>query len=202
MATKFAYLHPMEEMTWSAIDLILAIPLLLAAWRGFRKGLIIEIATLVGLVAGLFAGYYGADRVADSLADSWDLKASTLHGIGFLIAFAAVLVAVYLLGKVIEKAVDLVALGLVNKGLGALFGLAKMGLLLSVAIYFLNLAFGKDEWLPKDQVKQAVLYPVVSDAASWLVPEMSQKGFLERAREQAEDGLENLREGVDALKDR
>jgi membrane protein required for colicin V production len=192
----------MEEMTWSAIDLILAIPLLLAAWRGFRKGLIIEIATLVGLVAGLFAGYYGADRVADSLADSWDLKASTLHGIGFLIAFAAVLVAVYLLGKVIEKAVDLVALGLVNKGLGALFGLAKMGLLLSVAIYFLNLAFGKDEWLPKEQVEQAVLYPVVSDAASWLVPEMSQKGFLERAREQAEDGLENLREGVDALKDR
>ena len=201
MATKFAYLHGMEEMTWNAIDLIIAIPLLLAAWRGFRKGLIIEIATLVGLVAGLFAGYHGADRVAESLADSWDLKASTLHGIGFLIAFAAVLVAVYLLGKVIEKAVDLVALGLVNKGLGALFGLVKMGLFLSVVIYFLNLAFGKDEWLPKEQVKQAVLYPVVSEAASWLVPEMSQKGFLECARKQAEDGLEHLREGADELRD-
>ena len=100
-------------MTWSAIDLILAIPLLLAAWRGFRKGLIIEIATLLGLVAGLFAGYHGAARVAVSLADTWDLKAFTMHGIGLLLSFVAVLVAVYLLGKVIAIAVDMVPMRLV-----------------------------------------------------------------------------------------
>ena len=196
-----AYLHDMEETTWTFIDLALAIPLLLAAWRGFRKGLIIEIATLVGLIAGLYAGYHGADRVADVLRESLDVKASTLHGLGFLVAFAVVLVGVYLLGKALEKAVDLVALGLANKALGAVFGLVKVGLLLSVAIYFMNVAFGRDEWLPKEQVRRAVVYPVISDMASWLVPEMSQKGFLERAREQAEDGLNGLREGVAPLRD-
>ena len=139
----------MDDSTWNVLDLVLALPLLLAAWRGFRKGLVIEIATLVGLIAGLFAGYHGADRVADVLSKSWDLNPATLHGIGFLIAFLAVLVAVYLLGKALEKAVDVVALGLVNKGLGAVFGLAKMALLLSVLIYFLNEAFGKDAWLPR-----------------------------------------------------
>ncbi len=197
-----AYLHDMEEPVWTFIDVALAIPLVLAAWRGFRKGLIIEVATLVGLVAGLYAGYHGADRVAEMLRGSIDVKASTLHGLSFLIAFLAVLLGVYLLGKVLEKAVDLVALGLANKALGAVLGVAKVGLLLSVVIYFLNAAFGRDEWLPKDQVRRAVLYPVVADMASWLVPEMSQKGFLERAREQAEEGLDNLREGVEALENR
>lgn len=191
----------MDDSTWNVLDLVLALPLLLAAWRGFRKGLVIEIATLVGLVAGLFAGYHGADRVADVLSKSWDLNPSTLHGIGFLIAFLAVLVAVYLLGKAVEKAVDVVALGLVNKGLGAVFGLAKMALLLSVLIYFLNEAFGKDAWLPREPVHGAVLYPVVSDIAAWLVPEMSQDGFLDRAREQAEEGLDTLREGADGLRE-
>ena len=186
-------------MTWSVLDLVIVVLLLLAAWRGFRKGLIVGVATFVGIVAGLFAGYYGANRVADVLSESWDVQASTLQGIGFFIAFVGVLFAVYLLGKLIEKAVDLVALGLVNKGLGALFGLAKTGLLLSVAIYFLNLTFGKDEWLPQQEVRKAVIYPVISDAAAWLVPEMSQKGMLERARERAEDGLDDLR---DALQDR
>ena len=46
------------------------------------------------------------------LRGSIDVKASTLHGLSFLIAFLAVLLGVYLLGKVLEKAVDLVALGL------------------------------------------------------------------------------------------
>lgn len=191
----------MEETTWTFIDVALAIPLLLAAWRGFRKGLIIEVATLVGLIAGLFAGYYGAERVADMLRESLDVKASTLHGIGFLLAFLAVLLGVYLLGKALEKAVDMVALGLANKALGAVFGLMKIGLLLSVLIYFLNAAFGRDGWLPKEQVRRAVLYPVVADMAAWLVPEMSQKGLFERAREQAEDGLNDLREGVAPLRE-
>lgn len=191
----------MEETTWTFIDVALAIPLLLAAFRGFRKGLIIEVATLVGLIAGLFAGYYGAERVADMLRESIDVKASTLHGISFLIAFLAVLFGVYLLGKVLEKAVDLVALGLANKALGAVFGLMKIGLLLSVLIYFLNAAFGRDGWLPQEQVRRAVLYPVVADMAAWLVPEMSQKSLFERAREQAEDGLNNLREGVAPLRE-
>ena len=191
----------MEEMPWAVIDLVIAVPFLIALWRGFRKGLIIEIASLVGLVGGLFAGYYGANRVADMLAETWDLNPKTLHLVGFLVAFLIVLVGVYLLGKLIEKAMDLVALGLVNKLLGALFGLTKIWLLLSVCIYFLNAAFGKDEWLPSNQAQQATLYPIVSDAAGWLVPEMSQDGLLDRAREKAEDGIEGLKDGAQQLRD-
>lgn len=185
------------ETTWSVIDIALAVPLLLAAWRGFRKGLIIEIATLVGLVAGLFAGYYGADRVAQFVSDASGWKVDNMHAVGFLIAFAGVLFAVYLLGKALEKIVDLVALGLVNKLLGMVFGLVKMTLLLSVVIYFMNLAFGKDQWLPKEQVDASFLYPKASNAASWLIPELKQSTLWERAKERAEEGADRLRETIE-----
>jgi len=185
------------ETTWSLIDFGIALPLFFAAWRGFKKGLIIEIATLFGLVAGLFAGYFGADRVAEILSDAWDWEAENLHAVGFFIAFAAVLFAVYFLGKALEKMLDLVALGLVNKLLGMGFGLIKMTLLLSVAIYFMNLAFGKDNWLPKDEVDASLLYPTASDAAAWLIPELKQSNLWDRAKERVEEGADRLRDSIE-----
>ena len=46
----------------------------------------------------------------------------------------AVVVVVQLVAKLIEKALDLVAMGFVNKLAGAVFGLAKMWLILSFVI--------------------------------------------------------------------
>lgn len=46
------------------IDIILLLPLLYGAYRGFSRGLIIEVATLLGLLLGVyiaikFSGYTG-----------------------------------------------------------------------------------------------------------------------------------------------
>ena len=47
------------------------------------------------------------------------------------LTFLLVVVTVHLLAKLLEKMLDLVALGLVNKLAGALFGLLKFALVLS-----------------------------------------------------------------------
>lgn len=185
------------ETTWSIVDIVIAVPLLIAAWRGFRKGGIIEIATLIGLVAGIFAGYFGADRVAEVVSDTWGWEADNLHALGFMIAFAGVLFAVYFLGKATEKMVDAMALGLFNKLLGMGLGVIKMMLLLSVIIYFMNLAFGKDQWLPNDEVEASVLYPTASDAATWLIPELKQSNLWYRAKERVEEGADRLRDTIE-----
>ena len=45
-------------MTVNLLDILIIVPLLLFAWNGYRKGLIIEIASLAALVLGLYAAFF------------------------------------------------------------------------------------------------------------------------------------------------
>ena len=60
----------------------------------------------------------------------------------------AVVVVVQLVAKLIEKALDLVAMGFVNKLAGAVFGLAKMWLILSFVILLVTSVTGSRSGFP------------------------------------------------------
>jgi len=49
------------------LDIILVLPLIIGAWRGFKKGFIIELFTLLALLVGLYAGIHFSDFVAGLL---------------------------------------------------------------------------------------------------------------------------------------
>ena len=48
-------------MTINLLDIILLIPLLLFAWNGYKKGFIIELASLAALVLGLYMAFFFSD---------------------------------------------------------------------------------------------------------------------------------------------
>lgn len=52
-------------MDW--LDILILILLGASAWKGFRRGFIIELASLVGLVLGIWAGIHLSDRVIEAL---------------------------------------------------------------------------------------------------------------------------------------
>ena len=76
------------------------------------------------------------------------------------ITFLAVVVVVQLVAKLIEKALDLVAMGFVNKLAGAVFGLAKMWLILSFVILLVNSMTGSRSWIPNRSGESVLLGPV------------------------------------------
>ena len=43
------------------IDVLILIPVIYAAWKGFKHGLIIEVFTLLALVVGIYAGIHFSD---------------------------------------------------------------------------------------------------------------------------------------------
>ena len=45
----------------SPLDIVLAIPLLWGAIRGFRKGFILELTALAALFLGAYAALFGSD---------------------------------------------------------------------------------------------------------------------------------------------
>ena len=122
--------------------------LLVGAWRGFTKGLILSVASMVGLVGGIWAASHFSHMVAAQLAPRVTWSVNSLHMASLALTFLLVVVTVHLLAKLLEKMLDLVALGLVNKLAGALFGLLKFALVLSFGVMLLNQWMGPRAWVP------------------------------------------------------
>ena len=93
-----------------------------AGWCMARihEGLILSVASMVGLVGGIWAASHFSAWWRSTPHVTWSVN--SLH-MALALTFLLVVVTVHLLAKLLEKMLDLVALGLVNKLAGALFGL-------------------------------------------------------------------------------
>ena len=56
------------------VDIILAAPLLLGAFKGFKKGLIIELISLIALAVGIWGAVHFSDFAVQLLAENIDQK--------------------------------------------------------------------------------------------------------------------------------
>ncbi|WP_435578282.1 CvpA family protein [Gilvibacter sp.] len=50
----------------------------LAAWGGWKKGLFVEVASLIGVVAGVFGAIYFSGYAGSWLENSFDWEQNTL----------------------------------------------------------------------------------------------------------------------------
>ena len=168
-------------MNW--LDILLLIILGVAGWKGFRRGFIIELASLVGMVLGIWTGIHLSERVVDVL--SLGVKSAAL---AFLITFALVLALVVLIGHGLTKLIDLASLSIPNKIAGIAFGVLRSAFTLSIA---LNLLHGWTEGsMPPADVREASrLHAPVSAFAPLVVPALNDAKWMERLKEEVESEL-------------
>ena len=93
----------MENLPLALIDIVLLLVLLVGAWRGFTKGLVLSVASLVGLVGGIWAASHFSHMVAKQLSPHVTWSVNTLHMASLALTFLLVVVAVHLLAKVLER---------------------------------------------------------------------------------------------------
>ena len=156
------------------IDITLALLLLIGLVRGFMKGFIFEIA-----VAGaIFLGTYAAFKLS-GLLQPWVLKIGnfspfTVHLICSIFMFTAVCAGIFFLAKLFSGLVNIAALGVFNKILGAVFGLLKYAFITSVILYFFNLLDAKHHYISSDTKATSHLYYPVLKMAPALMPMMNE----------------------------
>ena len=120
------------------IDIILLLPLLYGAYRGFSRGLIIEVATLLGLLLGVYIAIKFSGYTEDFLRDFLNLSSESLSYVALGVTFLIVVVAISLLGKMLTKLIDIISLGMVNKLLGTVLGIAKYFVFLCIALFIIE----------------------------------------------------------------
>ncbi|MGB0422908.1 MAG: CvpA family protein [Flavobacteriales bacterium] len=161
----------------NAIDLILIIPLAWAAYKGFKKGFIIEIFSLLALFAGVYGGIHFSDGVANWLDQTIQIKEKYLPVVSFAVTFIGVVVLVFYLGKLIEKAINMAAMKPLNKLAGALFSVLKYGLIMSVILGFL-LPINKNlDLIKQSTINESVLAKPIEGLATTVIPAVKESDF-------------------------
>ena len=116
----------------NTIDIIIVVILLFGTINGFIKGLFIEVTSLVGLVLGVYGAIHFSHFLGNFLKDSMSWDESMIQVVSFAGTFLIILIALVLLGKALTKIAETIALGFFNKLVGAIFGLLKYALILSI----------------------------------------------------------------------
>jgi membrane protein required for colicin V production len=152
------------------LDAIIAIPLLFGAWMGFRKGLIYELAMIAGLIAGVYLGFKFSGLVYDLLKDVLPDEGNLLHILSFLIVFAAILLIFIFYAKLMEAVLKITSLNMFNKVAGAVLGVFKFALAVSVIFWLLKPLENLVNVIPQKSRDESMMYGYVLKTASFISP--------------------------------
>lgn len=172
------------------LDLIIAILLGYALFKGVQNGLVVSVISLVALLVGIYFSLRFSFFTRDFLIDNTQWNPNTITIAAFFITFVLVLFALYGIGKLVTKMVDSLALGFVNKLAGALFEGVKMILIISV---FLNL-FQKINFnnllVSDEKLNESIFYKPVESISKIVFPLMDK--WYKLALQEATDGLKEM----------
>lgn len=165
----------------SYIDIIIVIFLLWGAYKGFSSGLVKSLATFVALLLGIYGAIKFSNYSADFLKQHFSITNQYLQIIAFAVTFIIIIVAVHLIARLIDKLLQAVALGLINKLLGALFGILKYMLLVGVILIITNSIDRKTNFMSDKTKGNSLLYQPMTNLSLKIYPSL--ENFIVKCKE-------------------
>ena len=155
----------------NTFDFIITALLLFGFVRGLFKGLFLEIASFIALIAGIYGAMHFSHFIKDMLIPrvTWDEKYITLAS--FAITFIVIVLVITLIGRLFTKIADFASLGILNKLLGGFLGALKIGFALSLLLLFFTKLNNKIPFISKEQQESAILYEHIKNLAPNIFPE-------------------------------
>lgn len=158
------------------IDIILGALLLFGLIRGVMKGLFVEVASLVALVAGIYGAIHFSNFAAEFLDSKLDWDEKYINIVAFAVTFVIIVLIIALAGKALTKLANFAALGVLNKLLGGVFGALKIGLILSILLIVFDNMNSTLPFADKEDLEDSILYKPVKSLAPLLFPSILNKG--------------------------
>lgn len=105
---------------------------------GFKRGIIAELLTLIGLFTAIFVSIFWYHDLGIILTRQFKWNESLSNIISFIIIFLIVVLGFRILETVLNKIVALLLLGWINNLGGILFGLIRGAVIVSLLLFLLN----------------------------------------------------------------
>lgn len=139
------------------LDIVFAILIIIACIKGYQKGLVIAVFSVVAFIVGLAAALKLSALVAVWLGSHSGIDAKWLPVLSFAIVFFAVVILVRLGAKFIEKTFQMAMLGWVNRIGGIFFYAILYIIIFSIFLFYAE----KLHFVDAAAVQSSQVYPYV-----------------------------------------
>ncbi len=140
-----------------AIDVLFLLFMVLAIYKGLKRGFIIAVLSAAALIIGIAAAIKLSAVAAGYGRAHWHLSSRWLPVLAFILVFLAVVIGVRALALLAEKAVDLTLMGWLNKLAGVILYAVVYTIVLSVLLFYAR----EVHILSAKTISASVVYPWV-----------------------------------------
>lgn len=155
------------------IDIIAMILLVMAVFKGLRKGLVVALFSFVAYLVGLAAALKLSTLMADYIGTNVDVSQRWLPFLAFFLVFVIVVLLVRLGAKAIEGAMRLMLLGWLNRLGGVVLYLLLYFFIFSILLFYAT----QLHWLKEKTIRASVTYdfiepfaPTIMDILGGVIP--------------------------------
>lgn len=152
----------------SFLDIILGLLLIWGLWKGLNNGLLVELASIVALVAGIYGAIHFSYITGTYLSDHMQWNESYINIAAFVITFILIVVVVHIAGKFLTKIANFAMLGLLNKIAGGVFGVLKIAVILGALLIFFERLTNTLTLVDEDAKNKSVLYEPVKEIGAFV----------------------------------
>ncbi len=140
-----------------ALDIGILVITLWLGYKGFTKGIIIELASLVALALGVYGAIHFSKLLTPYII-GFGISEKYTPILSFAATFILILLVIHLLAKLITKLIDALSLSFLNKIGGALFGALKGLLICTVIILYVNKIDQRISFLSSEMKEESIFY--------------------------------------------
>jgi membrane protein required for colicin V production len=174
-------------MHW--LDILILVVLGVGAAMGFWSGLLWQVARVVSLAVSLYVAILSNSGAASWLGEQWkDLNPAVNRVIAFIAIFLAVYLALYFLTRVLHGIIKATKLETLDRVLGALLGIIKMGAIVACVCAVM---VALDLQVFKDWFSEATLAPHFARGTQVAVAWVPQ-----HYRDRLDEGVQEVRDQV------
>jgi len=141
------------------IDIAFVILLVFGIFTGLRKGLIIALFSVIGFIIGLAAALKLSSYVAVRLSEGLNTNTKWLPVISFLLVFVAVMILVQLGARLLQKSVEMVMLGWLNRLGGVIIYCLLYSIVLSIFLFYAIMM----QLIRPETLAESMTYPYIKD---------------------------------------
>ena len=153
------------------IDIIFLLCLLWGAYKGFKKGFIIQSFLILALVCAIWGGFAFGGMLKPFVHKHFNVSNTACSAVSFCLVFLFVMILVYISGYLVSRLAEATTLGMINRLAGAAFGILANLLVLSVIILLFNLANIKMDFVKHETLEKSYLYEPIEKIAPAVCPE-------------------------------
>lgn len=179
------------------LDIFLLLPLAYGAWRGFKKGLIIEIFTLLAIIVGIYVAVHFSDNLSLKIIENVGEQYSATPAISFSLIFLAVGAMIYFGGIALEKVVKAVNLSVMNRMFGLIFGLIKALYLTSILLVTYESYDPNGKLISLENREKALLYSPIKYTSIKTIPFLSESRLYLESKFGRPENLDDTPEDSD-----